>query len=208
MDQNNFNITNYIKIFQDNTNIFLEGTKGREMYVILKGEVEISRLINEERQILSKLKPGDFFGEMSTVRGSPRVATATAIGQVECVTVTPDIFKHMLQQRPGFGIKIIKELCNRLEDANERFEKMLLLNQTERVVVLLSNIATNYGTTPFKQMKIKYDSAIKEIAEKTQTDELAVEKTIDTLFRYGKLELVDEDDNRYISVTEQLLTHL
>lgn len=204
-EESSFKATNHIKIYKKGSIIFSEGKKGREMYVILKGEIEITKMIHNESHTLSILKPGSFFGEMSTIRGSDRVATATAHSDVECLQVSPDTFKKMLQDKPGFGIKVIKELCNRIEAANKQIEKLTLLNQTERIIVILTNLATNYGSKPFKSMKIKYDIALTEIANKTKFDPKTVEKIVVTLARYGKMEVVDENDTKYINLTDKLL---
>ncbi len=205
MNNNNFNITKYIKVFDSGDSIFLEGSKGREMYVIIKGKVEISQLINNERHILSILKPGDFFGEMSTIRGLARSATATAMTYLECVVVAPDIFKNMLQFKPGFGIKVIKELCNRIEKSNKQVERLTLLNQTEKVTAVLVNIATDNGTKPFKEAKILYDAVVSEVMEKIKTNRNTVEKFIVTLSQYAKIKIVEQDNISYISINESIL---
>ena len=208
MDRGDFKFSKHIKQFNNQDVIFQEGSKGREMYVILKGNVEISQMVNEESNILSILKPGDFFGEMSTIRAVPRVATAKARGGADCLVVSPDIFKSMLQQTPGFGIKIIKELCNRVESVNKQVEKLMLLNQTERVIVILSNMATDYGNRPIKAMKFAYNEVVDEIAGKTKTEIKTVEKAIVTLARYGRIEIIDTGKNeKYIQVTEKLMKH-
>jgi len=208
MDRDEFKFSKHIKQFKNKDTIFEEGSKGREMYVILKGNVEISQKVSEETNVLSVLKPGDFFGEMSTIRAVPRVATAKAEGSADCLVVSPDIFKSMLQETPGFGIKIIKELCNRIESVNKQVEKLMLLNQTERVIVILSNMATDYGHRPIKAMKFAYNEVVDEIAGKTKTDEKTVEKAIVTLARYGRIEIIDNGHNeKYIQVTEKLMRH-
>ena len=59
--------------------IFQEGDEGDGIYVVGDGEVRISALITQnERRVLTRVGPGDFFGEMAVLDSEPRSATATA----------------------------------------------------------------------------------------------------------------------------------
>ncbi len=205
MQTKDFNIAQHIKVFTNGDIIFQEGSKGREMYVILKGEVEITKLISGQPHVLSIIRSGEFFGEMSTIRGVPRVATARAIGQVECLGVNPDSFKAVLQRKPGFGIKVIKELCDRIEAANKQIEKMALLRELEKITVQLVNIATNYGQKPFTNMKINYDNALNEVASKIKSDREMVGKIFASMVKYNRIDVIVDAGIRYIQLSDKLL---
>ena len=207
MGAQDFKIAQHVKMYKDNEIIFSEGSRGRDMYVIISGDVEISQMVNNKPFTLSILEPGDFFGEMSTIRGVPRIATAKAMGKVEVIQVSPDIFKSMIQHKPGFGVKIIKELCNRIESGNKKIEKLSFLNNMERIIVMLSNLATDYGKKALKSIKILYDATISEIAHKTKSDNETVGKIIATLAKYNRLEVIEENGVKYINLTDRLLRH-
>ncbi|MDO9026371.1 MAG: cyclic nucleotide-binding domain-containing protein, partial [bacterium] len=55
--------------------IFNEGSQGNEMYLITKGEVEISISRNESKLVLAELQESSFFGEMALITDKPRTAT-------------------------------------------------------------------------------------------------------------------------------------
>jgi len=205
MNQQGFNVTNYVKKFSKDKVIFNEGSKGREMYVIIKGKIQISQLVNNQAHVLSIMEEGTFFGEMSTIRGVPRVATATAESDVELLVVSPSTFRDLLQTKPGFGIKVIKELCNRLEDSNKRIEKLALLNQIERVVRLLMNLVTDHGQKAFKPMKLDYGNVIKEIVKDTRNDTEMAGKILATLAKYKRINVVEQGDARYVDISGELL---
>ncbi len=193
-----------VRIFPNGECIIKEGTSGTKAYVILKGEVEISKAVNDEKQVLSILKAGEFFGEMSSIRGTERMATASAKGQVECIEVPSNNFVQLLQTKPELGIRLLKLLGKRLDEANKKIEKLTLMNQNERVTIILSDIAIKHQSKPFEPMKMLYDNALNHIASKTRTDRSTVEKAIVTLARYGKVEIIDEGKNKYISFNEKL----
>src|SRR5690348_18296448 len=58
--------------------IFEEGSTGRELYVVLDGQVEIARIDGASKSVIVTLGKGEFFGEMAVIDGSARSATAIA----------------------------------------------------------------------------------------------------------------------------------
>ena len=58
--------------------IFEEGSTGRELYVVLDGQVEIAKVSGASKTVIVTLGKGEFFGEMAVIDGSSRSATAIA----------------------------------------------------------------------------------------------------------------------------------
>ena len=46
--------------------IFSEAQPGKEMYIIQRGSVKITKIQNDNEVMLALLKSGDMFGEMSS----------------------------------------------------------------------------------------------------------------------------------------------
>jgi CRP-like cAMP-binding protein len=60
------------------TVIINEGEQGRGLFVVLSGELDVSRRASDGTVTLAALKTGDVFGEMSIVRNAPTTATVVA----------------------------------------------------------------------------------------------------------------------------------
>jgi CRP-like cAMP-binding protein len=90
--------------------IFAEGDKGDTMYVVRSGEVDI--LI--KGKLMESLSPGDIFGEMALIDGSPRVATARAKTACELAPLTEKTFLFLVDEAPYFAITVMRTLANRL----------------------------------------------------------------------------------------------
>ena len=67
--------------YKDGQIILEEGSSGDWIYVVLSGSVEISKIIDGKRFVLSVLKPGEVFGELGYLGAVKRTATARAIGE-------------------------------------------------------------------------------------------------------------------------------
>lgn len=203
--EQNFEIHRHVKNFPPNDIIFKEDEDGREMFVILRGKVEIFKTIRNERYILAILKNGDFFGEMSTIRGLPRVATARTIEDTDCLVISPGSFRSILQIKPGFGIKIIKELCNRVESGNRTIEKLVLEGHLDKMVGILLDMATNGGRRSLKTTNLSYDETLEALSKRSSLESSVVEDILINLARYNRLDILQKNEARYIQLSNKLL---
>jgi len=103
--------------------IFREGEEGSAMYVVLGGEVEItkkSRAGVDAR--VAVLGPGDWFGEMSIVDIQPRSATVRALasGRLLCITASDldALYRHDVRSYSLIVLNLARELSRRLRVAD------------------------------------------------------------------------------------------
>ena len=92
-------------------------------YMILDGEVEVTKNINKtESRLLQTLSPGDFFGEMSLLDNEPRSADVTSTQQTWLLSIGRDECRLMLRDNPVLGAKMLWAFCqilnSRLRNAN------------------------------------------------------------------------------------------
>jgi CRP-like cAMP-binding protein len=92
-----FNIASK-EIFEDGEIIFEEGNSGNWMYVLLSGNVEISKTIEGKRVIIQTLQPEEVFGELVFLGDVKRTATAraiekTTVGVIEHEFLTEELNK-------------------------------------------------------------------------------------------------------------------
>ena len=94
--------------------IFSRGEPGNVMYVVLEGEVELG-IADGHVEVLG---PGEPFGEMALIDSEPRVATATAKTACRLVRVSEERFLALIQDKPYFGLEIMKVMAHRLRRMN------------------------------------------------------------------------------------------
>lgn len=113
--------------------IFLEGDPGSRCYVIIKGEVRISKFIpNIGEEALAVLKGGDYFGEMALIDNFPRSAHAVANTDVEVLAINKtDLDKVLILDR-DLGYKLLwaftRTLSRRLRETNEKLASFLTMS--------------------------------------------------------------------------------
>ena len=86
------------------------GDTAGEFFVILEGEVEVTR----DGHRLAALGPGDFFGEIALVEHSKRTATVTATTPVRFFVLTSRAFGTLLDHNPGVERKVLRTLARRV----------------------------------------------------------------------------------------------
>ena len=92
-----------------------EGERGREFFVIVKGEVEVRR----KGRKLATLGPGNFVGEMALLSKIPRTATVTAVTPLDVLVITDRAFLDLLDKVPELWPKVAQALAERV-GANEK----------------------------------------------------------------------------------------
>jgi len=110
--------TVHVRMFKPGESIFRQGEVGVGMYVILKGSLDIfvDHLATSDgpalrTQLVTRLRSGDFLGELSLVeQNSRRTATAIACEESELIGFfKPDLFE-ILDRQPATGVRILLRL--------------------------------------------------------------------------------------------------
>jgi CRP-like cAMP-binding protein len=130
------------------TVLFREGEPGNEMYVVNQGRVTISKRVGEVEKVLSTLGPGEFLGEMAVVNNRPRSATATCTEDCRVLVIDAKTFEAMVRSNAEIAVRLIKKLADRLAEANEQIENLLLTDAASRVVHFLATAAERGVRTP------------------------------------------------------------
>ena len=89
------------------------GEAGRELFIIVDGRA----VVTTARGRVIRLRPGDFFGEMSLIDGEPRSANVTAATPMRLLAIGYREFWQMLDESLPIVRKIMRTLCQRLRRA-------------------------------------------------------------------------------------------
>ncbi len=97
--------------------IFAEGARADAMYLVDSGEVELLQEAGRRREVLARIGPGGFFGEMALLTGRPRAATATATRDAILWVLYRNEFEDLVTRHPAIATSISRGLSERLAEA-------------------------------------------------------------------------------------------
>ena len=92
-----------------------QGRRGEEFFLIMEGEVEVTRAGEK----LATFGSGDFFGEIALVEDVPRTATVTARTPLRFFVLTRRNFLRLLDEQPGLEREVMRALARRLASASD-----------------------------------------------------------------------------------------
>jgi len=101
--------------FADGASVVKEGEQGDRLYVIVEGQ---ARVLNERGDIVNRLLPGDFFGEISLLDGGACTATVVCETPVAVLELRRSAFQRVLQEEPRVAINLLEHaaaMLRRLE---------------------------------------------------------------------------------------------
>jgi CRP-like cAMP-binding protein len=90
--------------------IFDAGERAQHMYVVLEGEVELSR----GGRVINTVGPGSLLGELALVGRHLRSARATARTDCRLAVVSERRFLFLVQQTPLFALHVMQVIAERL----------------------------------------------------------------------------------------------
>lgn len=103
----------YCRAYDKDDVICSEHEIGKALFIIMDGEVAITRksgLLKEDK-VLSRLKSGEFFGEMALLEEKPRSATAKAVTPCKMCIIYKANFDSMIDKNPKIGLVVIKNIA-------------------------------------------------------------------------------------------------
>ena len=89
--------------YEEGQIVFHQGELGRSFYIILSGDVEVFLEQQAGETHVAKLGPGEYFGEMSLLRGVRRNASIRALTSVDLLTISGSDFTALAGSSAHFG---------------------------------------------------------------------------------------------------------
>jgi CRP-like cAMP-binding protein len=96
--------------------IVRQGQVGTGFYVIVEGRVKVVR----GAEILARLGPHEFFGELSVLDQEPRMAHVVAEDATTCLGLASWDFTKLLEDNPKITLSMLRVLARRLRGASSQ----------------------------------------------------------------------------------------
>src|SRR5215210_3050118 len=105
--------------------VLREGDSGDSLYIVLDGELEVTRQQGGQEVLLSSYKPGQFFGEMALLQRAPRSASVRTLRESSLLVIGQAAFQTLLSCSSSAPLKVLYTVTSRLRST----ESMLIQNQ-------------------------------------------------------------------------------
>ena len=92
-----------------------QGRLGHEFFVVLEGTAEVRR----DGVSVALLGPGECFGELALLDGSPRSASVVALQPMSLAVMTAGAFRGLLAEAPAFSKALFTYMATRLRAADD-----------------------------------------------------------------------------------------
>lgn len=176
-----------------NTFVINEGDNDSSMYIIKQGTVNVVVASEDGKEmILTTLKPGDQFGELSLLDAKPRSTNIVSNEKCEFLVVHKEPFYKLLKENSKIAINVINYLCTKVRFITFVAQGLALMDVYGRLVKLLSDLAE---TNEQGEQKISIPLTHKDIA-------LRVGSSREMISRIFK----ELETGNYVSIEKKMIT--
>ncbi len=127
------------RVYEKEAMIFCECQSGTELYIIQKGHVKITKIIDNSEVLLAVLKEGDMFGEMALLENKPRSASAIVAEEgCQLLAVNRKNFNQMVSTQPQLIARLTTTLAERIWAMYKQLANTLIKDPVEKMYDMLA----------------------------------------------------------------------
>lgn len=176
-----------------NTFVINEGDSDSSMYIIIQGTVNVV-VANEDgkEMILTTLKAGDQFGELSLLDAKPRSANIVSNEKCEFLIIHKEPFYKLLEENSKIAINVINYLCSKVRFITFVAQGLALMDVYGRLVRLLLDLSE---TNEKGEQKVLIPLTHKDIALRVGSSREMISRILKEL-----------ETGRYVTIENKIIT--
>jgi CRP-like cAMP-binding protein len=130
--------------------VLLEDESAENLYFVASGAMKVFKTSAEgKEQILSIVRPGESFNDVSIFDGGPNAASARAMGPVLLYGIRKNDMKAILRDHPQIALNVIGVLASRVRHLVSLVEDLSFRHVISRVAkILLEHVGGEMGRGP------------------------------------------------------------
>jgi CRP/FNR family transcriptional regulator len=175
-------------LYPAKTAIFEQGDPTRLVYLVKRGNIRISRITPDGKEItVAILGAGDIFGEETLFAKGQRTTVATTIGEALVCTARADDLFELLSRDPELALNVAKIVHDRLDDASATIEDLAYAKVADRLINLFERLAAEHGVETEEGTRIEVRLTHADIASLIGSTRETVTVELANLARDGRL---------------------
>jgi CRP-like cAMP-binding protein len=153
-------------------------------YLVQSGQVKVMLIAEDGREVvLSLVGAGDFFGETSLMDDEVYSSSVIAMEDSRLLVLHRDHFRRCIAELPGMSYGLLRALCARLREADDKIGGLMLLDVAGRVSHLLLELADRAGSGHIQNVPTH-----QVIAQMVGSSRETVSRTFSALSAQGQIE--------------------
>lgn len=190
--------------------VFLAGTPAAHVSLLAEGRVKIIRETEEGREvILRMIQPGEVFGAAGIWGEAIYPASAVALGPGVVLQMPVGDFTALMGQHPDIALAVIRELAQRLREAEARISELQTERAERRIARALLRLASKTGVQTDAGVEIGLPLTRQDLAELAGTTLSTASRTLSAWDRAGLIiagreRVVIREMHRFVALAEDL----
>jgi CRP/FNR family transcriptional regulator/CRP/FNR family cyclic AMP-dependent transcriptional regulator len=107
--------------------IFEENSLGEALYIVVSGKVKVFQTEGEKERLLTILKSGEMFGEMSLIEDELTSASVVSIGDTQLLKIRKGDLEQLMNSNNLLAAKVYRSFClalsERLRKTNQKLKE-------------------------------------------------------------------------------------
>lgn len=195
-----------IEDYRRGERIFSEGTPADRFYVIASGRAKVFKTTPAGKDVILEIfGVGDPLGAVAVYEGWPFPASAVAIEDTTCITITRSAFFDLLDTHPTLVRGLLLGLTHRLVELTNRLTELTGGRVEPRLARLFLKLAGDVGRPGHGGTFIPTSLSRQDLADLTGT---TIETAIRVMSRWGKQRIVLTEKDGFVLLDKEALEAL
>lgn len=169
------------------TFLFQEGMEAKELYVILSGKVQISKITSDGRELSLRIcGKNDICGELTLFTHSPKyLLSARALEEVEVAALNKDVIEKEIFQNGELALEFMKWMSDHFRKTQTKFRDLVLNGKKGALYSTLIRMTNSYGIEKKDGTLIDLPLTNQELANFCGTSRESTNRILNDLKRDG-----------------------
>ena len=186
--------------------IFSEGDPAEQFFVVATGRVKVFKMTPSGKDVILKIfGAGEPLGSVAVYEGWPFPASAVALEDTTCLTISRRDFFELLEQHPSLVRGLLAGLTMRLVELTNRLAELTGGRVEPRFARLFLKLGDEVGRQDRRGLFIPMPLSRQELADMTGT---TIETAIRIMSRWGKQSIVLTEKDGFVIVHREELESL
>jgi CRP-like cAMP-binding protein len=132
---------------QRGTFLFQEGMEADELYIVMSGKIQISKITTDGRELSLRIcGANDICGELTLFTDNPKyLLSARVLEEGEIVAIKKDVIESEIFQNPTLAFEFMKWMSDHFRKTQTKFRDLVLNGKKGALFSTLIRMTNSYG---------------------------------------------------------------